>query len=83
MSNNGYKWFLDSRYDDELEALEQTISACTGPCQQGRAPCPTPYACEVSQEDADAVMSVGWWVAEKVAMIIGIGLVIAIFTGVI
>ena len=25
------------------------MRACTGPCQQGRAPCPCPDACEVPE----------------------------------
>lgn len=27
------------------------MSGCTGPCQQGRAPCPAPEACGLSEPD--------------------------------
>lgn len=26
---------------------------CKGPCDQGRKPCPTPWACEVEEPDTD------------------------------
>ena len=28
------------------------MRACTGPCQQGSAPCPCPAACEAPEKDA-------------------------------
>lgn len=31
-------------YDRRADELVQRV--CTGPCQQGRLPCPTPQACE-------------------------------------
>ena len=50
---------------------------CTGPCQQGRLPCPCPAACE-AQEDDEQVDLVFLWavVAIPTVTIIAIGVAI-------
>ena len=35
--------------------------ACSGSCNQGRNACPTPEACEVSEDDSDPVASAIFW----------------------
>ena len=49
------------------------MNHCTGPCQQGKLPCPCPYACE-AQED-DGVEAVGALVCLAVGVIGIVGLV--------
>lgn len=29
------------------------MKQCNGPCEQGRKPCPTPWACEVEEPEHD------------------------------
>ena len=31
------------------------MKGCNGPCEQGRLPCPTPWACEVEEPKHDPV----------------------------
>lgn len=35
------------------------IPACSGACQQGRAACKTPQACELPEDDSDAMTDLG------------------------
>jgi len=45
--------------DESTQIVRHYI--CTGPCNQGRSQCPTPEACEVSEDDSDPVASAIFW----------------------
>lgn len=54
---------------------------CHGPCQQGRAPCPCPQACErVSADELDVFEALGRAVIWAFAFV-GLGAVVAYFGG--
>lgn len=40
---------------------------CAGPCQQGRLPCPTPDACELSEQEASRLVGRTLWIAAALA----------------
>lgn len=46
---------------DEQTQIVRHYPMCHGPCNQGRSACPTPEACEVSEDDADPVASAIFW----------------------
>lgn len=51
------------------------MRACTGPCQQGHAPCPGPDACEVPEEGVTrTALAITAWFA-SVAICTGLVLV--------
>lgn len=45
------------------------MRACTGPCQQGRAPCPCPDACEVPEASMTrTALAIAAWFASVVVL---------------
>lgn len=54
--------------DEQTQIVRHYI--CTGPCNQGRSACPTPEACEVSEDDADPVASAVFWRLYAVAVLL-------------
>lgn len=59
---------------------------CQGPCQQGRKPCPTPWACEVELDEMPSGHT--WWTEVKADLllatlitcgVLAIALIIALF----
>lgn len=46
------------------------MRACTGPCQQGRAPCPCPDACEVTEGNVTrtALAITAWLLSTSAAL---------------
>jgi hypothetical protein len=42
------------------------MSACYGPCQQGRKPCPCPQACEIEEEGINEYTLFGLGIATGV-----------------
>lgn len=51
---------------------------CSGPCQQGRAPCPCPMACEREANDFDGLEFLGKIVVWILALI-GAGFLVGYF----
>jgi hypothetical protein len=52
---------------DERQRERSTFAACSGPCEQGRKPCPSPEACQVSGDDLGA--SVWFWAVLAIGMV--------------
>lgn len=47
---------------------------CSGPCEQGRKPCPTPDACELRNDDGLEALGAG--------LLIAVAIVLALLMGV-
>jgi hypothetical protein len=56
------------------EAMRQRFSACTGACEQGKKPCTTPDACEISLDDVTAS---AWFWAVLAIGLVGAGFLFA------
>jgi hypothetical protein len=63
---------LPGERDDTTQIIRHY--ACSGSCNQGRSQCPTPEACEVSEEvsedDSDPVASAIFWRLYAVAVLL-------------
>lgn len=50
---------MERHYDDGTEPTIMPHMHCTGPCEQGRKPCPAPDACERVCTDDDGINTLG------------------------
>lgn len=49
---------------------------CTGPCRQGRSPCPTPDACEQADDDGLEALGAGLLIALAIVLALLIGVLL-------
>jgi hypothetical protein len=57
-------------YLDARQAERTTFAACSGPFRQGRNPCPSPEACQVSVDAEEFGASAWFWGVLAIAMVV-------------
>lgn len=66
---------MEKHYDDGTEPTIMPHMHCTGPCEQGRKPCPAPDACERVNTDGAELEFLGAIVLAVLVCVVAVLLV--------